>query len=902
MKPLKLTMCAFGSYGKETVIDFTKADHGLFLITGDTGTGKTTIFDGITFAIYGETSGGKRDGKMMRSQFASPSEETFVELVFSYRGEVYTVRRSPEYFREKKRGTGLVKSAATVELTMPDGTAFRGKVKETDKKLCEIMGINREQFTQIAMIAQGDFLRLLHAKSEDRKKIFSTIFHTSLYRNVEEELGEKRKELKEKISGTGERVRAYIQGIRFPEPEEIDEPDIGTEPGHLPGAESEDDTGERMDKARKYLKSMEKEENPDLSAVREILELLDSVVQRQEAALAGPIRDIEETYQLLLEKRGLAKSTNDLLEALERAKLKLETYKAAEEEQTGKRNRIAAGEKAFGVKPFEDRRKHAEWALKNAETELETSERQAAFLWDELETIDSHLLSEKRKTSIYRNRQELSALISDWKAQEKTLISAEEKQRELEKKSRYLTKEKKGLEEKKIRLEKQLEMLAEARANYGTLQERFFCEQAGILARERLRPGEPCPVCGATEHPDPAVLSEDAVTENEVKKAQESWEQCRSACEGMSLEIREEGARIREACKQLEEAGKEIPENLDSLKRKVKKAIASAEAYAGSVERNDKSREEVERCRKGLEDAEAEYQKILAESGFCEESYQTAISSWKTRKELDFEKKENERYFTDLYHANTAVQTLMEQSAGKQAVDLSSLDAELAVWKGKKEGLTAKKEQISSRKQSYEQTMRLLDQEERQYHGLLEEFLLYDRLWQVAGGKIKGRVRMDFETYVQRIYFEKILAAANRRFLTFTDGKMKLKSRPVEEMGLVGAAGLELNVYVMATGKERDVKTLSGGESFLASLAMALGLSDVVQSQAGSIRLESMFVDEGFGSLDDHTRAQAIRVLNELAGDDRLVGIISHVNALKDSIEKKLTVTRGMQGSMVSWN
>ena len=217
MKPLKLTMCAFGSYGKETVIDFTKADHGLFLINGDTGSGKTTIFDGITFALYGETSGGKRDGKMMRSQYALPSDETYVELIFSYRGNVYTVRRTPEYMREKKRGSGLVKAPATVELTMPDGTAFRGKVKETDKKLCEIMGIDREQFTQIAMIAQGEFLRLLHAKSEDRKKIFSTIFHTGIYHQVEMELGERRKLLKEKIGGAEERIKAYVRGLRLSE-------------------------------------------------------------------------------------------------------------------------------------------------------------------------------------------------------------------------------------------------------------------------------------------------------------------------------------------------------------------------------------------------------------------------------------------------------------------------------------------------------------------------------------------------------------------------------------------------------------------------------------------------------------------------------------------------------------
>ena len=203
---------------------------------------------------------------------------------------------------------------------------------------------------------------------------------------------------------------------------------------------------------------------------------------------------------------------------------------------------------------------------------------------------------------------------------------------------------------------------------------------------------------------------------------------------------------------------------------------------------------------------------------------------------------------------------------------------------------------------NHEELLKTLEKEEKSYRTLLEEFLVYDTLWQAAGGRLKGKVRLDFETYVQRMYFEKILAAANKRFLIFTDGKMKLKSRPLEEMGMVGASGLELNVYVMGTGKERDVKTLSGGESFLASLALALGLSDVVQSQAGSVRLESMFVDEGFGSLDDSTRSQAMRVLNELAGDDRLVGIISHVDTLKDSIERKLVVTRGLQGSSAVWS
>ena len=888
MKPLKLTMCAFGSYGKETVIDFTKADHGLFLITGDTGAGKTTIFDGITFAIYGETSGGKRDGKMMRSQFASPSDETFVELTFSYRGDVYTVRRSPEYMREKKRGSGLVKSAATVELTMPDGTAFRGKVKDTDKKLCEIMGISRDQFTQIAMIAQGDFLRLLHARSDERKKIFSTIFHTSIYWRVEEELGEKRKEYKEKISGTGERIRAYVQGIRVPELEEHTEEAVDTEKS-------------RVLEACEKLNAIAKEENPDISAVREILDLFEATVQHQMDELEEPVRLSEEAYNMRLEKRGLAKSTNDLLESLERAKKTLERYLESESVQTERKKELDIAEKAFGVKPFEERKNQAEQHLKSAEKAWKESEAYAEACREMLERC----FSDQRPAgyeSVFEDLTGLASLIADWKAQEKTLEQALTKRTELKKKAVSLTHDEGRLETKKKKLEQQLQEMTEARARYGTLQERFFCEQAGILAKERLRPGEACPVCGSVEHPSPAVLAADAVTEVEVKAAQERWEQSRNICETMSLEIRSEMARIREAFRQLEEYRKEIPEGIEEQREILKRTVSAAENYLDAAGRRRQRADEVKHCKENQEHAVLEYRSRLDEACLEETAYQNAILMWHSRKELDREKRTSELYFTELRSTQTAVRTLDEQSRGKHYIDLTELDAELAEWKERKDSLLAKKEQYLSLKQSYEQTKKILDKEEKQYCTLLEEFLLYDGLWQAASGKLKGRVRMDFETYVQRIYFDKILAAANRRFLTFTNGRMKLKSRPIEKMGMVGAVGLELNVYVMATGKERDVKTLSGGESFLASLAMALGLSDVVQSQAGAVRLESMFVDEGFGALDDSTRDQAIRVLNELAGDDRLVGIISHVNALKDSIDRKLTVTRGTQGSQAVWN
>lgn len=903
MKPLKLTMCAFGSYGKETVIDFTEAGHGLFLITGDTGSGKTTIFDGITFAIYGETSGGKRDGKMMRSQFASPADETFVELAFSYRGEVYTVRRSPEYMREKKRGNGLVKSAASVELTLPDGTAFRGKLKETDKKLCEIMGIDREQFTQIAMIAQGDFLRLLHAKSEDRKKIFSTIFHTDIYRKVEEELDEKRKELKEKTGRVGERMRVYVRGIRVPE-----------------GQETEEDP---ILHAKERLAALKEEENPEIPAVREILDVFLETQNRVLSGLEVPLLEAEAQYGKLLEQAGLAKSNNDLLDSFGKAKQALAEKEIQKPEYEAQKALLEQSGRAYGIKDFEDRKKQARIRMDAAKERLAASEERVKNTWEEFlgflnsagaaklpgaePEIEPGHTTENHGTSglflRYGDRRELVSLISDWKAGVKTLETAAEKKKELEKQSAKIEKEERLCRRKQEGLEEDLKKMNEAGELYGKLQERFFCEQAGILARERLVFGKPCPVCGSLDHPAPAVLPEDAVTEEQVRRAQKLWEDQRGGCEKKSLEIQGEVSRISEVKKQLETASGELPENLEEKQNLLKNAIHAAEQFGCAREAFEKDKEADSHFRELWVQACKEYETARGEAGFLEESsYLEAVSRWKTKKDLESEQAKNEQYFTEIHGLKTAAAALEKQVQGKTYTDLSGLEGELGRQKEKRDSLLKEKEKASAWKQSYETLLKTLEDEEKQYSRTLEQFLLYNGLWQAAGGKIKGRVRMDFETYVQRMYFEKILAAANRRFLTFTDGKMKLKSRPIEDLGLVGASGLELNVYVMATGKERDVKTLSGGESFLASLALALGLSDVVQSQAGSVRLESMFVDEGFGALDDETRNQAVRVLNELAGDDRLVGIISHVNDLKDSIGKKLIVTRTLQGSRAVWN
>ena len=881
MKPLKLTMCAFGSYGKETVIDFTKADHGLFLINGDTGSGKTTIFDGITFALYGETSGGKRDGKMMRSQYALPSDETYVELIFSYRGNVYTVRRTPEYMREKKRGSGLVKAPATVELTMPDGTAFRGKVKETDKKLCEIMGIDREQFTQIAMIAQGEFLRLLHAKSEDRKKIFSTIFHTGIYHQVEMELGERRKLLKEKIGGAEERIKAYVRGLRLSEEGE---------------EKQKEEWAESLDFA-KIGQALQEEKNAD--------EIQLNTVKIQ-------FDEIEKNYRHLLEQRTAAQKDNDLLLACTQAKERLLKTEAEVPENNKKKDAIAQAEKAYGIKGFAEQVPLSEQKQKLAVEQFENEKQAAESAWNVLNRIQDLcgercliLSSGKEWNRIQEKDRETDWIqtVADWKAEKANLDRIRIGKEELRKRREQAERGLRECERRKERLSKALEVMKAAGNRYGDLQERFLCEQAGILASERLKPGMACPVCGSLEHPDPAVLRDDAVTQQQVEQARNEWEHQRQVCEAMSLEIQAQTARNEEIILQIEKAEKEIPTDLDERLELVDQMIRAAEMVQRREAVLEKAKEEVVRSRERLSEAQKYFEEELLRNGFdAADDYHRSVSLWKSRAELERAKRENEQFFTALTEKRSQVQTLENQTEGKRYTDLAKMNEILNQWSEEKMVLAERKETISAKVKNNEAISAHLKEEERTIGHLQERYLLYDGLWQVAGGKMKGQVRLDFETYVQRMYFEKILAAANRRFLTFTNGRMKLKSRPLEEAGLVGASGLDLNVYVMATGKERDVKTLSGGESFLASLALALGFSDVVQSQAGSIRLESMFVDEGFGALDDTTRDQALRVLNELAGDDRLVGIISHVNALKDSIERKLTVTRGMDGSHAVWN
>lgn len=858
MKPIKLVMSAFGSYAGVTELSFEGVENGIFLITGDTGSGKTTIFDAITFALYGTTSGGKREGRMMRSQYASPTDETYVSLTFLYRGDVYTVRRNPEYEREKKRGgrdgKRMTKESPGVELTLPDGTVYRGRMNETNKRIQEIIGLDRDQFTQIVMIAQGEFLKLLHASTEERKRIFTSIFHTYFYWRVEEELGQHSARLRDRLSALYERISVLAGSL----------------------ACGEDAAAEER------LMRISQEREPEL---KDLLDLTGSLLEQQSAALGQTETELAGQETEVLRLNGdvaRLETVNRGIREREETKMRIRQLEEQKEEMEQIRHLLSDDHRAAGVQ------------------EKERPYRQAC----------------QREGGLRQRLRELEGLLGG---------SREASQRARE---RYEN-EKLGLAREKLALERDdlencqrevqegLTKLSKAREHAGRLQELFLMEQAGILAETRLYPGSPCPVCGSKEHPAPAHLSENAVTEVQVRQAEKESQAISAECERRSAAAAAARSRVELLERQFHEEypGRSSEPERDvapsqertAWEREGQRRLQELKRQAGEAEESEKelqaalsaSRESLLRQAEESGRYLAEFQKAMEELGFAsEETYRAACLETGERRRLE---QRLRQYEESSAAAAVQLETLMRQTEGLVQTDTTKMRELLSRAMEQRQALLDRKNQLNALYRQNLLVQEKLTAETRQEGKLREEFLLADNLYRTAAGKLKGKAGIDLETYVQRRYFRKILAAANKRLMSMSGNQIKLQCRSLSDSSLKGSAGLDLNVYTLATGKERDVKTLSGGESFMAALSMALGLSDVIASTAGAVSIDTMFIDEGFGSLDDETRGRAIQVLQELAGDQRLIGIISHVPELKENIERQLWVRKTADGSVTEW-
>ena len=928
MKPLKLTMSAFGSYAGKNVIDFTGQQQGIFLITGDTGAGKTTIFDAITYALYNQTSGGERNGNMMRSQYAQPETETYVELEFLYRGQTYRVRRNPDYKITKTLKNGKIREQKvphSVELTMPDGTVFPEKKNATDAKIIEILGLTADQFSQIVMIAQGDFLKLLYTKSDERKMIFSKLFRTDIYWKIQENLRRKSMEMDERIQ---ENDRAFEQEksriIPLPESEELP-------------------LDELVERLRERLKDALKEQNLRRANVEELNKKITKYEEINK--LFRSLEKIRQTGKELEARQAESKERRQQIENARKAD------KVLVAEQQNLRQQQEVEQSAQAIAKMGETLADDQEMFESLKTQLQEAEakqkREAADIQKKMLALEQSFPSYEALQNARSEEQQAKKVWEDlgktseesFHKKEAGIAALKEQQKRQE---QIVEQTKKNWEQTSL-------SASESAKHYEHMYEAFLKEQAGILA-ENLSAGCPCPVCGSTVHPDPAKLSDHAVTELEVEQAKKTraaaeekrdlayaaFEAEKTEKQKLAQAVEKEEADFVLAQTIAKQQRKEAEQNYVSLQKiaeqireklvypsfaeakkqyaAMQKALAAAEqeierkrqkvselAEAMNTLKGQKLAEEENQktAKKLAAKTEKEYAKLLEKSGFVsEETYHLAILPERSRSKLEREEKE---YESQCLRQQSEQKLLEKQVSGKTYTDTTELNEQL---KAEKQALKEAEKTYMELHTAYENDRSVLQNCAvylEKGKKLESEDQVIKSLSKTANGRLSGSAKIDFETYIQRQYFKQIIHEANKRLLTMSNHQFILKLKEEANTGRKTNEGLDLSVYSLVTDSERDVKTLSGGESFLAALAMALGLSDIVERSAGAIHPDMMFIDEGFGSLDAQSRQQAIEVLGELAGDSRMVGIISHVTELKEQIDRKLVVNRTDNGSRAVW-
>ena len=928
MKPLKLTMSAFGSYAGKNVIDFTGQQQGIFLITGDTGAGKTTIFDAITYALYNQTSGGERNGNMMRSQYAQPEAETYVELEFLYRGQTYRVRRNPDYKITKTLKNGKIREQKvphSVELTLPDGTVFPEKKNATDAKIIEILGLTADQFSQIVMIAQGDFLKLLYTKSDERKMIFSKLFRTDIYWKIQENLRRKSMEMDERIQ---ENDRAFEQEksriIPLPESEELP-------------------LDELVERLRERLKDALKEQNLRRANVEELNKKITKYEEINKLFVS--LEKIRQTGKELEARQVESKERRQQIENA------LKADKVLVAEQQNLRQQQAVEQSVQAIAKMEETLTNNQEMFETLKTQLQEVEaeqkREAADIQKKMLALEQSFPSYEALQNARSEEQQAKKV---WEDLEKTSEeSFHKKEAGIAALKEQQKQQEQVVEQTKKNWEQTSLSASESAKHYEHMYEAFLKEQAGILA-ENLSAGCPCPVCGSTVHPDPAKLSDHAVTELEVEQAKKTraaaeekrdlayaaFEAEKTEKQKLAQAVEKEEADFVLAQTIAKQQRKEAEQNYVSLQKIAEQireklvypSLAEAKKqYAAMQKALEAAEQEIERKRQKVSElaeamntlkgqklaeeenqktakklaakTEKEYAKLLEKSGFVsEETYHLAILPERSRSKLEREEKE---YESQCLRQQSEQKLLEKQVSGKTYTDTTELNEQL---KAEKQALKEAEKTYMELHTAYENDRSVLQNCAvylEKGKNLESEDQVIKSLSKTANGRLSGSAKIDFETYIQRQYFKQIIHEANKRLLTMSNHQFILKLKEEANTGRKTNEGLDLSVYSLVTDSERDVKTLSGGESFLAALAMALGLSDIVERSAGAIHPDMMFIDEGFGSLDAQSRQQAIEVLAELAGDSRMVGIISHVTELKEQIDRKLVVSRTDKGSRAVW-
>lgn len=1055
MKPIKLIISAFGPYaGTMPEIEFEQfEERGLFLISGDTGAGKTTIFDAICFALYGTTSGSYRDTKNLRSEYTADRVDSYVDFYFSHQGKDYHVYRQPQYERPKKRGSGTIVNPEKAVFYCGKDTPIEG-IKEVNNAVKELLHIDDKQFKQIAMIAQGEFWALLNAKTDKRTEILRTIFMTNSYKNMEYKLKERMDRSYQKRKKAENSVIQYFRDVT---------------------------AGEKSGFADELAQMQEKAEKSDSAwNIEEILNLVSQLIEEDEEQYTSLSENLAEEERVWNEKSKAfhtAETNNRFIKRLNELKEEKEVLNSKKEEMAKRFAFLQRKKEAtYFVKPLYDR-----WTLKRGDIkktkdgilEKEAEEKQAkkeeaatketleAALKreseaDEKRSLITRIDSDKEK---YSHREKLWEEIAVLKEAAGCFVRREEEltqaETELKDKIDLLNKKISELQDVPVELERakaaekqtnnlkedidkiiesdipafdskkedfvlKQKAFKEARERYEAVRDKrqqaeIVLEncRAGILAKT-LEEGKACPVCGSKQHPQPAILPAESISEEQYKKIAEQEEAARkekedalrdvgsvkASMEGLEQKLAENISRclndtlykvssdgktldelrnriaqeqnaieqmikditnriseLDEKCQELETAKeaceKAIGQETEKLngdkrkfeeeKRKNEKSLAEkeasllplknlpyenleqAQAARNNAEENlqaiieaiENARENKKKAEKnlaGIQSAIATSRRTLEENeeegAELYKEYSTILADKKFADEEDFldhitgeEEISTEETAIETYH--TAVKSNEEQlqkakidADGKIMVDIETVQSEFEAQEEKVKNLRELTNAISSRmaeNKKKRDNMIGLREELESHH---KEYTIAVKLYNLVKGTT-GKGKITLEQYVQAAGFDGIIRAANRRLLPMSDGQYEL-FRQENSLGIQSNTFLDLEVLDNFTGHRRPVGNLSGGESFKASLSLALGLSDTVSSRLGGIQMEALFVDEGFGTLDRKSIENAMDILLNLSESGKLIGIISHREELKENILQQIRVHKTKKGSQIS--
>ena len=913
MRPLKLTLSAFGPYAGKTDFDFDKlGTGGLYLITGDTGAGKTTIFDAITYALYGDPSGNNREVSMFRSKYADLETPTFVKLTFKYKDNEYVVKRNPEYERASQRGSGVTKQTAGVELTLPDKKVLT-KTKEVDTAIKNIMGIDKNQFCQIAMIAQGDFLKLLLAPTKERIEIFRHIFKTKLYSDLQNKLKQEASSLDNNCLQIRQSITQYIAGIN-------------------------------CDESSLHCVQVLKAKNNELP-IDECISLLENMLaedSQSEEKTAEKILNIEkqaDTIKLNIQQG----------ESISRAKLLLEQTDALIKKLSSDKITLADALDEENKRSVEIEKLTKDSATISAQLPEydELSQKQTALAKNISLIEQNNLTLNKAKTDIDTLKSQIESLNAEAKTLEKcgeqkiilenNILSLNDRLSKLQQLLYSMETLKKNHEEHK----KAVQIYKERQANVDSLDasykeghKLYLDAQAGILA-ESLKENMPCPVCGSLSHPKKASKPVDVPTKDELDALQNRISAANKEVEMASQTAGKLNGAINEKMESTLTSIKELlgdinmnsatdiaKENIGELQAKIKSINSEIKQLSKNISRKDSIEKILPQSTKRLEELQDSINTIsntvttyTSENKAIEERIKSLKSKLlfsskleadtkiksnndtvlKIQKAIELATKRLNECKEKLASANATKVELSKQLEGKEEINLENEKNKLNELESNIRRLRAYKEEIHSRIVNNQSNYKNINLKSDELIKAEKQYTIVKSLSDTANGNITGKDKIMLETYIQMHYFDRIISRANARLVIMTGGQYDLVRRK-EAASKMGQSGLDLDVIDHYNGTERSVKSLSGGESFKASLALALGLSDEIQSSAGGIQLDTMFIDEGFGSLDEDSLAQAMNALASLASSNKLIGIISHVGELKQKIDKQIIVKKDKTG------